>query len=144
MVAHNLPFIGSSGLLYRELFFYSFFISALLFVFGTGLLWLYAELIAPRFSKFLQRKFPGKCGGRLPGDATVHPTKGRGDEVPMVVMNDPADSDAAETRSSSYSDATGLPTGPSLAKTGAARSRALDGGPKVPPAPLSTHRPTTT
>lgn len=128
MVAHNLPFGGSSGLLYREIFFYSFFISALLFVFGAGLLWLYAELIAPRASKFLQRKFPGKCGGRLPGDAAVHPTKARGDEVAMVVMNDPANSDAAalsDARSSSYSDATGL------ARPAARKSRALDGGPKA-------------
>ena len=65
MVAHNLPFIGSSGLMYREMFFYSFFISTLLFVFGAGLLWLYAELIAPRVSKFLQRKFPSPKFRRL-------------------------------------------------------------------------------
>ena len=79
MVAKNLPFGGSAGLIYRELFFYCFFGAAMIFVLGATTLWGFAEVIAPRIRRALRERASkrGSGGGstRTPdtdGDGATH------------------------------------------------------------------------
>ena len=57
MVAKNLPFGGSAGLVYRELFFYCFFTAAMLFVLGATTLWIFAEHVAPRVRRAVRSRW---------------------------------------------------------------------------------------